>query len=353
MPDGAAPHAREVLENALFVLVPRFNMMTLTGLVEPMRIANYLAPAPLFSWRAVSFDGPEVVASNGMSLTCERPPEEVRSSDTVFVAGSWGCERAVSPALVSWTRRAARKGARLCAVELGCYVLARAGLLSGRLATTHWSCLAGLREQFPHIRLEEQLYTIDGPLITCAGGTAGIDLMLRLIADAKGERLAGEVSDQMMHHPVRPPHGMQRKTLGRGMDALTPEVRAAILMIEANIAEPLPVPEIAAHVGVSQRQLERHFRQAMGCSVVQFRQLLRLQHARVLLVSTPLSIREVAVASGFNPMSHFANAFRKCFGKRPSQYRQMWPEQDAAPSWPGTLFSFVEALRLEALGRAA
>jgi len=67
----------------------------------------------------------------------------------------------------------------------------------------------------------------------------------------------------------------------------------------------------------------------------------------VLLVSTSLSIREVAVASGFNTMSHFAHAFRKCFGRRPSQYRQMWPDQDAAPSWPGTLFSVVDAMRID------
>lgn len=348
--DPQAFRRRESAEilTATFMLIPRFNMMTVTGMVEPMRIANYLAPSPIYAWRFVSFDGPEVQASNGMTLPCAVPPERARPRDLFLVAGSWGCERWVSPKLVTWTRLMARQGARLCAVELGAYVLARAGLLDGRAATTHFSCLAGLRERFPDIALSEQLYTVDDRLMAVAGGTAGIDFMLRLIAEDAGERLAGEVSDQMMHHPVRPPEARQRKTLGRGMDALPPEVRMAIGIIEANISEPPTVPEIAAKIGISQRQLERRFKAAMGCSVVQFGQLLRLQHARVLLVSTTLTIREVAVASGFNTMSHFAHAFRKCFGRRPSQYRQMWPDQDAAPSWPGTLFSVVDAMRIDA-----
>lgn len=333
-------------ERVTFVLIPRFNMMTLTGLIEPMRVANYLSPARRFDWSLVSFDGAEITASNGLGLACAAPPERAREAGTIFILGSWGCEwEDTGQRLVAWVRRMARQGATLCAVELGTYVLARAGLLAGRRATTHWSCLAGLCEKFPDVAMKEQLYTRDGQIMTCAGGTAGIDLMLRLVAERVGERMAGEISDQIMHHPVRPAEAMQRKTLGRGMDALPPEVRAAIGLIEANIAEPLTVPEIAAGTGISQRQLERHFRSAVGCSVVQFSQLLRLQHARILLVSTPLSIREVAVASGFNTMSHFAHAFGKCFGRRPSQYRSMWPDSDKAPTWPGTLFSFVDTLR--------
>ena len=95
----------------------------------------------------------------------------------------------------------------------------------------------------------------------------------------------------------------------------------------------------------SRYQLERQFRQGIGCTVVQFGTLCRLQHARVLLISTQLSVRDIAAASGFNTLSHFAHAFGKCFGRRPSDYRQGWPSGDAAPSWPGTLADFLEAQR--------
>ena len=93
------------------------------------------------------------------------------------------------------------------------------------------------------------------------------------------------------------------------------------------------------------RQLERQCNKSIGCSVVQFALLARLQHARVLLIATKLSVREIATASGFNTLSHFAYAFKKCFGRRPSDYRQAWPENDTAPHWPGTLGRFLDTLQ--------
>ena len=115
-------------------------------------------------------------------------------------------------------------------------------------------------------------------------------------------------------------------------------------LIEQNIEEPLSVPEIAATLGVSQRQLERKFKKHIGCTVVQFGLLRRLQNARVLLISTDMSVREIATASGFNTLSHFAYSFGKFFGRRPSEYRVAWPSNEEAPTWPGTLSNFIESL---------
>jgi AraC family carnitine catabolism transcriptional activator len=160
--------------------------------------------------------------------------------------------------------------------------------------------------------------------------------------------LASEVADQILHYPVRRAETAQRHSLGGVSETMHPVVKAAIDLIETNIAEPPTVPDIAARLGVSQRQLERLFRRAMGCSPVQFSQLLRLQYARVLLTSTRLSIREVSAASGFNSLSYFSLVFAKCFGKKPSEYRQAWPDQEPAPSWPGTVFAFIEKSRSQA-----
>ena len=330
-----------------FILIPRFNMFTLTGLLEPARIANYLSPSELYSHAYYSFDGPMVSASNGLSVSCEDPPEKLGLNDIVFVLGSWGGEHYTNHKLLSWLRYHSRLGIRLCAVEIGGYIFARAGLLSYKLATTHWSYLAGFQEQFPNLFATEQLFTETGRIMTCAGGTAGIDLMLHLIQKEHGERLVGEISDQIMHHPLRLANAPQRMTFGRGVETLAPGVRAAINLIESNISEPLSVPQIAEQIGISQRQLERHFNKALGCSVVQFGLLLRLQHSRVLLISTELGVREIATASGFNSLSHFAFAFSKCFGRRPSEYRMAWPEQDIAPHWPGTLSEFLDTLEVK------
>ena len=319
-------------------------MYSLLNIIEVPRIANYLSPTPFYQVHHISFDGEEIIASNRMSVNCILPPEKLDRNSILFVVGSWGAERYENKKLFSWLRRQARVGIQICSVEQGTYILARAGLLSNRKATTHWSYIAGFHEQFPDIDISEQLFTEDRQITCCSGSTAGIDLMLKMIRDQHGEALAGEISNQVMHHPMRLGKDPQRKALGRGLERLGANVRAAIEIIEANITEPLRVPEIALLVGLSQRQLERQFKKSVGCSIVQFGLLLRLQHARVLLISTDLGVREIATASGFNSLSHFAQAFKKCFGRRPSANRQAWPVEDPAPHWPGTLGSFLENL---------
>ncbi len=326
-----------------FMLIPRFNMMSLTTTIEPMRIVNYLLPQPWYEWDYLALDDGEISASNGMRIDCIAAVPNARRYDLIFVFGSWGCERGVDARLCGWLRAQQRRGIPLCAIELGIYALAHAGLVNRKCVTTHWSCSAGFREQFPNIPLSEQLFTIDKNIMSCAGGTAGIDLMLHIIERHHGNHLVSEVTDQILHYPKRPAETVQRHTLGCTTGTIHPDVRAAVQLIQDNVAEPLSVPEIAHAVGISQRQLERHCNHCMGCSIVQLRQILRLQYARTLLVSTRLSILEVAVASGFNSMSHFAQVFRKYFGKKPSGYRQAWPEIADAPSWPGTLFSFINS----------
>ena len=350
--DGHSPPSGDlatgVATRVTFLIVPRFNMATLITMIEPLRIANYLAPHPLYQWDILSMDGTEITASNGLSITAQPVTDRNRRGETLFVLASWGAEDYQNRELFAWIRRQAREGVRICSVELGCYLVARAGLLSGARLATHWSWAPGFQEQFPDIALTEQIYTMDDQVLTCAGGLAGVDLMLKLIGDAHGDSMAGEVADQMLHHPIRPATAPQRRTLGQGIDTLAPTLRQAITLIERNIPEPLTVPAIAATLGISQRQLERQFHRGVGCSVVQFGTLVRLQHARVLLISTKLTVREIATATGFNTLSHFAYAFRKCFDSRPSDYRQAWPTKDATPSWPGTLTRYLETLHQRA-----
>jgi len=328
-------------------LIPRFNMMSLTTIIEPLRIANYLSQNPLYEWTYVSFDQKTLVASNGMQQECELITKKNKSSyDFIFIIGSWGCEHYINKKMFNWIRWQHLNGVTICAVEMGIYILARSEILSGKLATTHWSLMAGFSEQFPGVNLKEQLYTVDNNLMTCSGGTAGIDLMLQLISQQHGKHLAAEISDQMIHHPVRDAKSLQRHTHGSAVESIHPYIDTAIKLMESEIVEPLTVPDIAKHVGLSQRQLERYFKRYLGCSVVQFNQLLRLQYARVLLTSTALSIREVSAACGFNSMSHFANVFFKNFGKKPSQYRLAWPDSEPTPSWPGTVFSLIRDSQL-------
>ena len=331
--------------HTVFIVVPRFNLTTLITMIETMRIANYLSSQASFSWEIASFDGPRITASNGITLSVGSGPEDISPADYVFVLASWGGEHYQNRTLVSWLRKRARQGETICAVELGCYVVARAGLLASKEATTHWSWLNGFHESFGDVDVKEQVYTINKRIITCAGGLAGIDLMLHLIETYHGSSFSGEIADQMLLHTIRNESAPQRRTMGHGTATLPPVIREAISLIERNIEEPLSVPEVAEALGVSQRQLERKFKKQIGCTVVQFSLLLRLQRARLLLISTDLSVREIATASGFNTLSHFAYSFGKFFDRRPSEYRESWPQDESAPSWPGTLSEFIASLQ--------
>ena len=338
------PKTERAQTHMVFIVVPRFNIMTLITMIETLRIANYLAPTSIFSWEVASFDGSKVIASNGMTATIKTANENLRSAEFVFILGSWGTEHYQNHKLTAWLRKRARAGERICGVELGSYIVARAGLLDGKSATIHWSWLNGFKENFDRVEVEESLFTLDSKVMTCSGGLAGVDLMLRLIEEINGSSFSGEIADQMLHHPIRSAASPQRSTMGRSTETMRPLLREAMTLIENNIEEPLTVPQIAKVLGVSQRQLERQFKKNVGCTVVQFGLLKRLQNARLLLISTDMSIRQIATASGFNTMSHFAFSFGKFFGRRPSDYREAWPKEEPAPTWPGSLSDFLDTL---------
>ena len=328
----------------VFIVVPRFNITTLITMIETLRIANYLAPSSTFSWEVASFDGSKIIASNGMTATIKTANDNLRSAEFVFILGSWGTEHYHNQKLTAWLRKRARAGERICGVELGSYIVARAGLLDGKSATIHWSWLNGFKENFDRVEVEESLFTLDSKVMTCSGGLAGVDLMLRLIEEINGSSFSGEIADQMLHHPIRSAASPQRSTMGRSTETMRPLLREAMTLIENNIEEPLTVPQISKVLGVSQRQLERQFKKNVGCTVVQFGLLKRLQNARLLLISTDMSIRQIATASGFNTMSHFAFSFGKFFGRRPSDYPEAWPKEEPAPTWPGSLSDFLDTL---------
>lgn len=344
MTESADSHLERSREVAFFLL-PRFNMLTLAAALEPLRAANYLAASSLYRWCHLSTAGGSVGASNGIAVGTTAYTNLERSPDLLVLVASWGADHFHDPGVFAWLRRLERQGVELMALEMAVHILARAGLLAGRKATTHWSWMPGFVEKYPHIDAVEQLYASDGNVTTCAGGSAALDLMFDVIGREHGARLAAEVADQMLYPPARSGDAPQRRTLGTATGDAHPDLRRAVALMEAHIAEPLTMPAIADDLGLSQRRLERLFHRHMGVSPVRFSQHLRLQHARVLLTSTTMSIRDVSAACGFNSMTYFSAAFLACFGKRPSDYRQAWPAGEAAPSWPVSFIAGEPGLR--------
>ncbi len=319
-----------------FVLIPRFNMMSLTTTLEPLRIANYFSGQSLYEWCFLSVDGDIVTASNGMSLATDALGAASKSLDRIIVCGSWNAQHYKDDALFGWLRRMDRFGIDLGAMEVGTFIVARAKLLAGYRAVTHWHCLPAFAEEFPDVQVEERLFVLDRNRMTAAGGIAGLDMMLYEVEHRHGTQLAQQVADQIFHYPARPGDAPQRPTTGGGHKVPHPALRQAIALMEQNLEDTISIPEIAATIGVSQRKLERLFRRHMGSSAVGFYRVLRLEYARVLLIYTNLTIREVSIACGFSSLSHFAKSFAAQFGRRPRDHREAWPDTEPAPIWPGT-----------------
>ncbi|MCP4429389.1 MAG: GlxA family transcriptional regulator [Gammaproteobacteria bacterium] len=325
-----------------FALIPKFNMLALTAAIEPLRVANYLAGEILYDWYFVSGSGGTIKASNGMSIETDSVTGDKRKWNSIIVCGSWNVENYEDGQLFNWLRLQDNYGVTLGGMCMGAYVLAKAKLLSGYDATVHWSWIPGFKEQYPNVALKEQLFVIDRNRVTSAGGTAGIDMMLHLIEKHHGVQLTQEVAEQILHDPIREAESSQRKVRLGNRKSLHPTIRECIILMENNLEEVLPIPYIAKVMGVSQRKLERLFRQYLGTSAIGFYRILRLQFSRALLTQTSMSIREISLASGFPSFSHFAKSFTEEFGNNPSQYREAWPVSESVPRWPGMSSSLIK-----------
>jgi AraC family carnitine catabolism transcriptional activator len=319
-------HRTDLPETLGFLLLPKFSMMAFVSAVEPLRVANRLAGSALYHWEIVSFDGASIEASNGMGLLADRHLAQLNRSTsryrTVVVGAGFEPEQGYDRRIRDWLRRLDRNGVELGAMDTGSFVLARAGLLDGYRATTHWESLDSFREQFPKVDAEGGLFEIDRNRLTCAGGTAALDMMLHVISRRHGHRLATAVSEQFIHARIRDPQDRQRMEPAARQGGAHPGLGRAIALMEKNLEEPFDAARMARAAGLSQRQLERLFRQHLTTTPQRYYLDLRLQRARALLQYSEMPVVEVAVACGFGSAAHFSRSYRAWAGRPPRAERR-------------------------------
>ncbi len=304
------------------LLIPNFSMIAFTSVLEPMRLANWLTGKTLFEWETISRDGQSVISSNGISVGVSAAMADlVRPSNVIVCSGLDAHLFNDSPTL-GWLRRWAREGAHLGAICTASHILARAGLLGGHRCTIHWHSLDSFAEEFPDLDVRAELYEIDRDRFTCAGGVAGLDMMLREISHLVGGDVAASVSEQFMHERIREGHDDQRLPLQARLRISHPKLIRAISEMEKHTEEALTRDEIADRVGLSRRQLERLFRRYLNTSPARYYLKLRLNRARTLLTQTTMPVTEVAFASGFTSASHFSKCYRDMFGRTPRAERR-------------------------------
>jgi len=319
-------HRIDLPETLGFLLLPKFSMMAFVSAVEPLRVANRLAGAALYQWEIVALEGTSIVASNGMALVADRQLGQLSRSATryrtVVVGAGFEPEQGYDRRIRDWLRRLDRNGAELGAMDTGSFALARAGLLDGYRATTHWESLDSFREQFSKVEVEGGLFAIDRNRLTCAGGTAALDMMLHVISRRHGHRLATAVSEQFIHARIRDPQDRQRMEPAARQGVAHAGLGRAIALMEKNLEEPLDARRMARAAGLSQRQLERLFRQHLKTTPQRYYLDLRLQRARALLQYSEMPVVEVAVACGFGSAAHFSRSYHAWSGRPPRAERR-------------------------------
>ena len=304
-----------------FLVVPKFSLIALSCVMEPLREANWVSGKTLYEWVLLTPHGPQVCSSNGTCLMVENDLAAAEDCDMVIVCASFDLEQHSTREILATLRKLVRHGAIVGSIDTGSYILARAGLLDGRRATIHWENATGFSEQFPKVNLTSDIFTIDDHCWTCSGGSSGIDMMLHLIRQQHGAEIATGVAECAILSGIRQSGAGQRLSLRDRLNKSDPSLIAAIGVMEAHNAERLTVPEIARASGVSQRQLERVFQIHMGVTPNAYYVGLRLNRARKLLRQTSLQVKTIAVFCGFSSQAQFARAYKKAFNVSPSQDR--------------------------------
>lgn len=306
---------------AAFALPPLFSLFGCGVALDLIRMANDVLPRPGLRTRLVAGSAGPVEASCGARLVADTTWSELRSADLLFVCSSRQGAAATDPRLLACLRRCRRRGARIIGLGTGIWAMARAGLLTGRRSAADPGEAGRLRESFPDIEFTLEPFVIDGPLATCIGGDSVTDLMLRLLADQFGPRVAEDVRRFVFLKPTRS-HDLLR-SLGLFDPAMALDRRLAriLALFEQQLAEPRPLAALCRTVGLSPRSLGRLTARSFGCSPKTLHLRMRLAHARSLLHDTELPVAAVAAACGFRQPAHFSRTFAALHGSSPRDWR--------------------------------
>jgi transcriptional regulator GlxA family with amidase domain len=266
-----------------------------------------------------------VTSSSGVALAAQRLPRPSQV-DTLLVAGGGGADAACHDArLLGLLRSAAPRVARTASVCSGALVLAEAGLLDGKRATTHWCRVAQLKRQYPSVLVEpDRIWVRDGRLWTSAGITAGIDLALALIAEDLGTTVARDVARQLVVYAQRPGGQTQHSRL---LDLGTGEGRFGDLhaWMRERLDGDLGVPALAARMKMSPRSFARAYVAETGVTPAKAVERLRVEAARALIETACPALDAVAERTGFGDIERMRRAFRRLYGTPPSALRRTAP----------------------------
>jgi transcriptional regulator GlxA family with amidase domain len=304
-----------------FLIFADFQILDAAGPIAAFEIADRHQPGA-YALRVIAARPGEVKSSAGVGMTAQVLGDPA-AYDTLIIAGGEGTRGpAMSATIHEFVRQVAASARRVTSVCSGAYVLAGAGLLDGRRATTHWSRSQDFARRFPKVRLEpDRIFIRDGQVWTSAGITAGIDLSLALIAEDLGETIARRTAQQLVVYHRRPGGQSQFSALLE-MDRGQGRFGALIAWAREHLAEPLTVEQLAGRAAMSPRNFARAFLAETGSTPAKAVERMRLEAARTRLESGSAPIDQIALDAGFGDPERMRRAFIRAFGQPPQALRR-------------------------------
>ena len=278
-------------------------------------MANWNAGYAAYEITLVSNHGGPVATSVGHTI--QTVSFKRRIFDTLLVAGEHNPSSAAPPEVVKYLRSAGQRGVRIASICTGTFVLAEAGLLDGRRATTHWNHARSLQQRYPKVKLVvDRIFICDGPIWSSAGMSAGIDLALALVEKDFGREMARETAKLMVVYHRRAGGQSQHSTLLK-LDATSDRVQAALAYAKENLKKRLSPGDLAARAFLSPRQFSRLFKDETGHTPTKAIELLRVESARLMMESGRFSAEEIARKNGFGNRDRMRRSFMRAFGRSP------------------------------------
>ncbi len=301
-----------------FIVFPGFQVMSLAAL-SVFEFANREKGAPVYDVRVLSETGGPIRSSFGVSVGTEAFDDA--DDDTLMVGGSTVTETP-TPGVIDFVRRALGRYRRVAATCTGAFILAEAGLLDGRRATTHWNRARDLQARFPMVKVEEdRIFIVDGPVWTSAGMTAGIDLALAMIERDLGADVARAVARKLVVYHRRAGGQSQFSALLE-LEPKSDRIQSALAYAKRNLHTPLPVEQLAEAAHLSPRQFSRAFRAETGQTPAKAIENLRVEAARLMMEQSRHPIEIIAQQTGFADRERMRRAFLRAFGQPPQVIRR-------------------------------
>ncbi|USG60676.1 helix-turn-helix domain-containing protein [Sneathiella marina] len=303
------------------VLFDGFPMISLSSIIEPLRIANRESRVPVFEWHLITETGEAVRSSSNIEISADHGFDHAYLPDILLILASYFPEKTVTRPAIGFVRKHAARNILLGCVDTGALLMAEAGILKNRKAAVHHESLKAIRDRHPAQIFIDRLFDFTDNFCSSAGGVATLDMTLALIAYCEDKKLSKAVAEALNYRPLTT--SLAQIELGQDWSVarLDRRLALAVEIMQDTLDAPLPIAELARKTDLKGWQLRRKFQKFFGETPARYYLNLRLENARALLKNSPASVGYIGTQCGFTNVETLSRSYLKKYGIQPSKDR--------------------------------